>query len=126
MIKSPKKIFILFTCEHAENKIPREYQKYFVGKQRILNTHRGYDLGTKTIGIAFGQKFKAPVVLGKYSRLLMDLNRSADHPKAFSEMTRDLTVEEKMRIKKNIMIHIEKKLRALSKKRLLKDFLSSM
>ena len=91
-------LFIIFTCEHASNAIPLEYQHLFVNKKKLLSTHCGYDLGTKEIGTILAKFFKAPIIYGKFSRLLIDLNRSAKHKSAFSDMTKDLPTQDKERI----------------------------
>lgn len=96
-----QKKFILFTCEHASNAIPLRYKKLFANKDKILATHRGFDHGTELLGKALGKSFRAPVIYGKFSRLLVDLNRSKGHKTAFSEMTRMLSREEK----KEILLH---------------------
>lgn len=85
-----KKVFVIFTCEHASNDVPKEYKKLFSGKKEILDSHRGYDWGTAHLGKALAKSFKSPVVFGQYTRLLIDLNRSEGHKTALSEMTRDL------------------------------------
>ncbi len=90
-----KKTFIFFTCEHASNDIPKEYIKYFKNKDTILRTHRGFDHGAKEISKALGKSFSAPVIYGKYSRLLIDLNRSPFHKTLFSEMTKQLSQDQK-------------------------------
>ncbi len=89
-----KNVFLIFTCEHASNDIPEEYKKHFKGKKAILESHRGYDWGTEHLGKVLSKTFKAPVVFGKFSRLLIDLNRSEGHKTALSEMTRDLLATE--------------------------------
>ena len=93
-----KKTFIFFTCEHASNAIPHKYKKLFLGKQILLASHRGYDIGTKLLGKKLGKSFKAPVIYGKYSRLLIDLNRSSNHRNAFSEMSKRLPLKEQREI----------------------------
>lgn len=93
-----KKPFIIFTCEHASNVIPSKYKHLFLKKEKLLLTHRGFDHGTKELGIALGKSFKAPVVYGKFSRLLVDLNRSHGHKTAFSEMTKVLSKTHKREI----------------------------
>ena len=85
------KRFVLFTCEHASHAIPVKYKHLFTNKEKILLTHRGFDHGTKELGKALGKSFNAPVVYGKFSRLLVDLNRSKSHKTAFSEMTKVLS-----------------------------------
>ncbi len=93
-----KPIFIIFTCEHASNAIPKDYLNLFKNKKKILLTHRGYDQGTKELSKELGKHFKAPVIYGKFSRLLVDLNRSQSHKTAFSEMTKTLSKLEKKEI----------------------------
>ena len=86
-----KNTFILFTCEHANHSIPLKYEKYFLGKEKILRSHRGFDYGAKEVSRALGRKFNSPVIYGKFSRLLIDLNRSISHKTLFSDTTRSFT-----------------------------------
>lgn len=46
---------------------------------RVLRSHRGHDAGAAVIACALAAALEVPVYLGKWSRLLVDLNRSADH-----------------------------------------------
>ena len=85
-----KKVFLIFTCEHASNSVPEKYQKHFIGKKSILASHRGFDWGTEHLGKILGKTFNAPVIFGTFSRLLIDLNRSEGHKTALSEMTMHL------------------------------------
>jgi predicted N-formylglutamate amidohydrolase len=94
-----QKTFILFTCEHASNAIPSKYKQLFTRKESILSSHRSFDHGTKYLGKAFGESFKAPVIYGKFSRLLIDLNRSPSHKTAFSEMTKSLSIDQQIEVK---------------------------
>lgn len=96
-----KNIFLIFTCEHASNDIPEKYKKHFVGKKDILASHRGFDWGTKHLGQSLGKTFRAPVFYGKFSRLLIDLNRSENHKTALSEMTKGLSDIEHHEIRAN-------------------------
>ena len=93
-----QKRFIIFTCEHAINAIPSQYKHLFNKKEKILKTHSGFDHGTKEFGRAFGEFYGAPVVYGKFSRLMVDLNRSHGHRTTFSEMTRGLSKQERNEI----------------------------
>lgn len=93
-----KKTFIFFTCEHASNAIPMKYKKYFKNKEAVLQTHLGFDHGAKELSKALGKSFDAPVFYGKFSRLLIDLNRSTSHKTLFSEITRPLSNDQKNEI----------------------------
>ncbi|MDT0676934.1 N-formylglutamate amidohydrolase [Autumnicola musiva] len=85
---------VILTCEHAFNTIPPEYIKYFSGADQVLRTHRGFDLG------AFNLFEKLSVlsdfaIYQKTGRLLIEVNRSLDHPQLYSEFTADLNDVEK-------------------------------
>lgn len=88
---------IVFTCEHASNKIPEEFQYLFWEASDILESHRGYDPGARDL-------FEQLKVLGDFnafhniSRLLVEVNRSIGHPDLFSEYTKGLSSAEKNKI----------------------------
>jgi predicted N-formylglutamate amidohydrolase len=81
---------IVVTCEHASNRVPAAYRAAFADAGPILATHRGYDIGALEIARLLARACSAPLFAGRATRLLVDLNRSADHPRAFSEYTRSL------------------------------------
>ncbi len=89
---------LLLTCEHARNLIPKEFSKLFKGKQKLLSSHRGWDAGALEIARGLKRKLKAPLLEGNYSRLVIDLNRSENHRKAFSEFTAHLPEDTKEKI----------------------------
>lgn len=93
-----KKIFIVFTAEHASHAIALEYQHLFIGKEKLLSSHRGFDAGTKEIASFLAKSFKTRAFYGKYSRLLIDLNRSSHHPTAFSKLCQKLIPGQKQKI----------------------------
>ena len=37
---------LVISCEHGGNDIPKDFQKYFLNQQSLLESHRGYDAGT--------------------------------------------------------------------------------
>ncbi|MGZ3711314.1 MAG: N-formylglutamate amidohydrolase [Bdellovibrionota bacterium] len=99
MKSSPKaKIALLITCEHSTYFIPPEFKRLFRGEEKLLRSHRGWDEGARGIAEHLGLAFKAPLILGKHSRLLADLNRTADNNGVFSEWTRNLSENEKTSI----------------------------
>jgi predicted N-formylglutamate amidohydrolase len=90
---SPIKIIV--SCEHADNYVPKKYLSLFVGKQEILNSHRGWDEGSKDIGKYAARLLEAPFFLQKISRLLIESNRSLDNAELFSEYSSGLKSEDK-------------------------------
>jgi len=81
---------LVLSCEHATHHVPKSFRGLFRGQQAVLRSHRGWDPGTLTLGQALQQEFNAPLLVTTVSRLLVEVNRSAHHPRLFSEFTRDL------------------------------------
>jgi predicted N-formylglutamate amidohydrolase len=93
---------LVVSCEHASDAIPARYKRLFEKRQRLLATHRGYDLGAWQLGSALARHFGAQWVCGTSSRLLVDLNRSPHHPALFSEFTRGLPEAERQIILRRV------------------------
>lgn len=80
---------LLLTCEHAGNEIPLDLQGQFTGLEEILNTHRGYDPGA--LDLFFHLKDLADSSFyHSTSRLVVEVNRSYNHPDLFSEYSKSL------------------------------------
>ena len=95
---NPMARHLIVTCEHAALRIPKKYLPLFAGAGGILETHQGYDIGAAELSRHLSKHLKAPLFLGEYSRLLVDLNRGFKHRKVFSRFTRDLPAAEKERL----------------------------
>lgn len=80
---------ILITCEHASNAVPGAYEKIFQD-MAILETHQGWDPGALEIAKEFGSFLELPVHTYDYTRLLIEVNRSLDHPNLFSQWSNAL------------------------------------
>ncbi len=89
---------LLVTCEHGGNRVPVRYRRLFATLKRVLDSHRGLDLGALTVARDLARAFHAPLVPATVTRLLVDLNRSVGHPQLFSEATRNLQAHERARI----------------------------
>lgn len=85
-----KKTVILLSCEHYSNAIPKTYKDLFVGKSTIFQTHRAWDLGMGAMLPEWEAMLNISGYKGKYSRLLVDLNRSPGHKNLFSEFSKPL------------------------------------
>ena len=90
--------FVVVTCEHAVNRIPREHAQLFRGCARLLDSHRGYDAGALVMARELAASLGAPLVTATVSRLLVDHNRSLSNFRVWSERTRSLPPAEKQRI----------------------------
>lgn len=92
-------IALIVSCEHATNRVPAEYGALFADAAALLDSHRGFDAGALDVARALARIVKGtPLVEARATRLLVDLNRSAHHPKLFSELTRELTEAAKRRL----------------------------
>src|SRR6056297_462872 len=81
---------VLVSAEHGGNHVPEPYEGLFRGQEDLLASHRGWDPGTAGLARQLAAALDAPVLVADVTRLLVDLNRSAHHPRVFSELTRAL------------------------------------
>ena len=88
---------LIITCEHGGNQVPPSYAALFQGQDELLASHQGYDPGAldlfQTLRELADVSFYAET-----TRLLVELNRSQQHPKLFSAITRSLPEAEKKKI----------------------------
>lgn len=83
----PRYETFLVTCEHASNAVPRAWEHCFAGHGAVLETHRAWDPGAAELARAIGTALHVSPRMGEITRLLVDLNRRAEHPKVHSEFT---------------------------------------
>ncbi|MCC6840130.1 MAG: N-formylglutamate amidohydrolase [Flavobacteriales bacterium] len=77
---------LFLSCEHGGNDVPPELQHCFAGHAKVLNTHRGYDIGAldlfhRLVPLAAASTFTT------LSRLCIEMNRSEGHRQQFSAFT---------------------------------------
>ena len=75
----PPSIKLLIIADHASNFIPKKYNNLGLAKKDIFS-HKTYDPGVKELAINLSNKLNSQLVLGEYSRLLIDCNRDLDDP----------------------------------------------
>jgi predicted N-formylglutamate amidohydrolase len=90
--------FLLLTCEHGGNTIPRRWARHFRGLSKRLATHEGLDIGAAAVAKRVSRALSAPLLLATTSRLLVDLNRSIGNETLFSNVTSALPQEERRAI----------------------------
>lgn len=71
----------LITCEHGGNRVPAAYRPLFAGQAELLASHRGWDPGALVVARDLAGALAAPLCYATVSRLVVDLNRSPDHPR---------------------------------------------
>ncbi|MCY3877726.1 MAG: N-formylglutamate amidohydrolase [Rhodobacteraceae bacterium] len=94
---------ILICVEHAGKEMPPDFDNLGLPQSEI-DRHIGWDIGVGEVARAMHQQLGQPLILGRYSRLVVDLNRpvhSAECISARSDGTdvpgnRDLTPAEKL------------------------------
>lgn len=88
---------ILLSCEHATHAVPRAERARFATPtlRRALATHRGWDPGAAGVARELARRLRAPLAEGRATRLLVDLNRSAHHPRALGPWARSLPAAER-------------------------------
>ena len=79
----PTSVKLLIVADHASNYIPKRYNNLDLTKKDIL-THKAYDLGVRDLAINLSNKLDSQLVLGEYSRLLIDCNRDINDPTLIS------------------------------------------
>ena len=91
IIKKNPKLPLLFCCDHASNLIPKKYDKLELNNS-IINSHIAYDIGAKIFTKKIARIFKTNAILGKYSRLFIDLNRSPKHMNLIPKISDDIRI----------------------------------
>lgn len=71
---------VLISCEHASNRVPAELHGLGLSKRHLAD-HIAWDRGAAIMAKAIAARLGAPCHLGRWSRLVIDLNRSPEHPK---------------------------------------------
>src|SRR5215472_11233744 len=70
---------VLILCDHASNAIPEEFA--WLGlKAPELERHIAYDIGAAHVARRLARELRAPTILSRFSRLLIDPNRGRDDP----------------------------------------------
>lgn len=69
----------LVSCEHASNRLPAVVRGLALPAS-VLASHRGFDVGALPVARQLAHRLAVPLHAGRWSRLLVDLNRSDTHP----------------------------------------------
>ena len=77
---------IVLICEHASNYIPESFNSLGLPAEELVR-HIAWDVGADGVSRALSKLLDAPCFLGKYSRLLIDLNRPVDSPTSIPELS---------------------------------------
>jgi predicted N-formylglutamate amidohydrolase len=70
---------IVVIADHASNAMPPEFQSLGMPTTELAR-HIAYDIGVETMARTLAEVLRAPAVLSRFSRLLVDPNRGDDDP----------------------------------------------
>ncbi len=70
---------LLILVDHASNFVPPEYRRLGLPMAEI-ERHIAFDIGAGALGRSLAEHFRAPAILTRFSRLLIDPNRGEDDP----------------------------------------------
>jgi predicted N-formylglutamate amidohydrolase len=70
---------LLFLCDHASNAVPQELGTLGLSPSDFA-AHIAYDIGAASLTRTLADRFEAPAILARWSRLVIDLNRGGDDP----------------------------------------------
>lgn len=97
-------IALVFTCEHAVDTVPEQYNALFESFQELLATHRGIDFGALDIARHLHEHIPSDLMEVTITRLLIDCNRSIKNRDFFSEVSMNLPMFAKQELIKQYYV----------------------
>ncbi|MDS4032153.1 MAG: N-formylglutamate amidohydrolase [Candidatus Contendobacter sp.] len=82
---------LVLVCDHASNAIPAALGQLGLGPE-ALSQHIAWDIGAARVTRWLAARLDAPAVLGGYSRLVIDCNRSPGDPTSIAEISDDIVI----------------------------------
>jgi predicted N-formylglutamate amidohydrolase len=83
--------WFLFTGDHAGNRVPQRLADLGLPKSELVR-HIGIDSGVFQLGRMLSRRLDCPFVSQRYSRLVIDCNRSPDHPASIAPVSDEVVV----------------------------------
>ena len=72
---------IVLTCEHAGHAVPTSLGGLGIDRAE-MDRHIAWDIGAAELALALSRRLDAPLVMQRYTRLVIDCNRPLDAPDA--------------------------------------------
>jgi predicted N-formylglutamate amidohydrolase len=80
------KAHVLLVCDHASNAMPPRYRNLGLDAADV-ERHIAYDIGAGGVTRELARLIDAPALLGRWSRLLIDINRDPADPSCMPEVS---------------------------------------
>ena len=91
---------VLLLCEHAGRAIPKRLGTLGLNKEALMS-HIGWDIGAEALARNLAERLNAPLILQRYSRLVIDGNRPPGSPESILEVSDGVEIE----VNKNLSLH---------------------
>jgi predicted N-formylglutamate amidohydrolase len=91
LLDRPGEAPTLFVCDHAGRRVPKALGDLGLDPT-AFERHIAWDIGAADAARHLARTFLAPLILGTYSRLVIDLNRQIDDPSSIPEISDETTV----------------------------------
>ena len=86
LVNETSKAPVLFLCEHAGRAIPKTLGTLGLNEKTLMS-HRGWDIGAEALARNLANRLNAPLILQRYSRLVIDGNRPPGSPESILEVS---------------------------------------
>ena len=90
----------LIICDHASNRIPKEYGNLGIKSEEILS-HRAFDIGAADVAKELSNRLDCTLIMSNFSRLLIDPNRGTDDPTLIPKLSEDVKIKGNIDLKNN-------------------------
>ncbi|TYC64169.1 N-formylglutamate amidohydrolase [Rhodobacterales bacterium] len=81
----------LLVCEHAGRAVPGSLGEDAIPAE-ALASHRGWDIGAEDVARAMARDLGAPLVIQRYSRLVIDCNRPVGTDQSIQQVSDGMTI----------------------------------
>lgn len=105
----------LVTCEHGSNRVPRSLANFFQVQESDSRCvcMDGFDVGARQVARHFATRLGCAAVEAKYSPVVIDCNRSANHRSLFSGPARQIPLEDRKRLIDEVLVAHHNRVRSL-------------
>jgi len=100
LVNETSKAPVLFLCEHAGRAIPKTLGTLGLNEKALMS-HRGWDIGAEALARNLANRLNAPLILQRYSRLVIDGNRPPGSPESILEVSDGVEIE----VNKQLSLH---------------------